>query len=67
MTDHFGDLNKKAPECIELPAENFDALQRRLSKPGRYDLRVARVLSTPAPWDSNDSASVDNDFDNARV
>ena len=32
---------------------DFDALQRRLDKPGRYCPRVAKVLSTPAPWDDD--------------
>jgi uncharacterized protein (DUF1778 family) len=29
----------------------FDALLARLSRPGKYCPRVARVLSTPAPWE----------------
>lgn len=31
---------------------DFDALLQRLSRPGRYCPRVAKVLSTPAPWDA---------------
>ena len=53
MTDHFDALNQTVPKCIKLSAENFDALQRRLYEPGQYDPRVARVLSTPAPWDDD--------------
>jgi len=51
MTDHFVDLTKMVPERIELSPESFAALQRRLAKAGGYDPRVAKVLSTPAPWD----------------
>lgn len=39
------------PERVVLPAEDFDALARRLEQPGRYDPRVARVLSRKAPWE----------------
>jgi hypothetical protein len=39
------------PERVVLPAEDFDALVSRLEQPGRYDPRVARVLSRKAPWD----------------
>lgn len=46
MTDHFGGLHKMVPA-------DFYALLRRLSKPGRYCPRVAKVLSTPAPWDDD--------------
>lgn len=45
MDDHFGGVHKM------VPAANFDVLQRRLSKPGQYDPRVAKVMSTPAPWE----------------
>lgn len=51
MTDHFGDLHKMVPERIGLSQRDFDALVERLAKPGRYCPRVAKVLSTPAPWD----------------
>lgn len=44
MSDHFGELHKMVPG-------DFDALLRRLSEPGRYDPRVAKVLSTTPPWD----------------
>jgi hypothetical protein len=33
----------------------FDALLARLSRPGEYCPRVARVLSTPAPWEAGDT------------
>lgn len=33
-------------------AEAFDRLQQRLQRPSRYCPRVAKVLSTPAPWDA---------------
>ncbi len=46
MTDHFVEVTKMVPA-------DFDALQRRLDKPGRYCPRVAKVLSTPAPWDDD--------------
>lgn len=39
------------PERVVLRAEDFDALASRLEQPGRYDPRVARVLSRKAPWD----------------
>jgi hypothetical protein len=29
----------------------FDSLLRRVTRPGRYCPKVAKVLSTPAPWD----------------
>ena len=45
MTDHFGEMHKIAPA-------DFDALAKRLQQPGRYDPKVAKVLSTPAPWDT---------------
>lgn len=51
MTDHFPGIKKMVPERIVLSADAFEALQRRLDEPGRYDPRVAKVLSTPAPWD----------------
>ncbi len=38
-------------EQVVLPAEDFDALVRRLEQPGRYDPRVARILSRKAPWE----------------
>ena len=44
MTDHFVRLHKMVPAA-------FDALLRRVTRPGRYCPRVAKVLSTPAPWD----------------
>ena len=53
MTDLFVDLTKMVPERIVLSPEGFAALQRRLSQPGRYCSRVAKVLSTPAPWDED--------------
>jgi hypothetical protein len=43
MTDHFGETHKMVPA-------NFDALAKRLQQPGRYDPKVAKVLSTPAHW-----------------
>jgi hypothetical protein len=49
LIDENGEL--AAPYRVELPADDFDALQRRLAEPGQYDPRVARVLSTSAPWD----------------
>ena len=39
------------PERIELTQRDFDALVERLNQPGQYCPRVAKVLSTPAPWD----------------
>jgi len=38
-------------ELVVLPAEAFDALASRLEQPGRFDPRVARVLSRKAPWE----------------
>ena len=35
-----------------IPAEAFDRLQQRLQRPGQRCPRVAKVLSTPAPWDA---------------
>lgn len=54
MADHFVRLPKMVPA-------DFDALLRRLSKPGRYCPRVARVLSTPAPWDDDTTAPETDD------
>jgi hypothetical protein len=45
MTDHFVELHK-------MVSADFDALLRRLQRPSRYCPRVAKVLSTPAPWDA---------------
>jgi hypothetical protein len=45
MADHFGEMHKMTPA-------DFDALAKRLQQPGRYDPKVAKVLSTPAPWDT---------------
>jgi hypothetical protein len=39
-------------ETHTIPAANFDRLLRRLQQPGRYCPRIARVLSTPAPWET---------------
>lgn len=47
MTNHFGEPHKMVPVA-------FDALLRRATRPGRYCPRVARVLSTPAPWDGGE-------------
>jgi hypothetical protein len=33
-----------------VPAD-FDSLAKRLQQSGRYDPKVAKVLSTPAPWE----------------
>jgi hypothetical protein len=38
---------------VILPAAAFDVLLARLCRPGRYCPRVARVLSTSAPWERN--------------
>ena len=43
MTDHFVEVTKMVPA-------DFDALLRRLQRPGRYCPRVAKALSTPALW-----------------
>lgn len=51
MTDLFVDLHRTVPERIELSQRDFDALVERLNRPGQYDPRVSKVLSTPAPWD----------------
>jgi DNA-binding ferritin-like protein len=53
MTDHFEELHKMVPERIELTQRDFDALVERLNQPGQYCPRVAKVLSTPAPWDDH--------------
>lgn len=53
MTDLFVDLTKMVPEPIMLSPEGFNALQRRLAEAGGYCPRVAKVLSTPAPWDED--------------
>ena len=39
------------PERVVLSPENFARLLQRLSAPGRYDPRIARVLMRRAPWD----------------
>lgn len=38
-------------EIVVLPGKAFDALATRLEQPGRFDPRVARVLSRKAPWE----------------
>lgn len=38
-------------ERHSLDPARFDRLQQRLDQPGSYDPQVAKVLSTPAPWD----------------
>ena len=43
------DPHRSEGELVVLPAEAFDALASRLEQPGRYDPRVARVLSRKAP------------------
>jgi len=45
-----------------IPTEAFDRLQQRLQRPGRYCPRVAKVLSTTAPWDTGcDKTSTPDD------
>lgn len=52
LIDENGELARPyRSEPIVLSPEGFDALQRRLAKAGGYDPRVAKVLSTPAPWE----------------
>ena len=44
-----------------VPAD-FDALVLRIARPGQYCPRVAKVLSTPAHWDTGcDKASTPED------
>ena len=50
MTDHFLLLHEEYAERMTTQA--FDALLRRITRPGRYCPRVAKALSTPAPWDA---------------
>jgi len=45
------DPHRSEGALVVLPAEAFDALASRLEQPGRYDPRVARVLSRKAPWE----------------
>lgn len=45
------DPHRSEGEIVVLTAEAFDALASRLEQPGRYDPRVARVLSRKAPWE----------------
>jgi hypothetical protein len=50
MTDHI------------LTATAFDRLLQRIQRPGQYCPRVAKVLSTPAPWDAEcDKTSTPDD------
>ena len=51
MNDHFLRLHEEYAE--RMTAQAFDSLLRRITRPGRYCLRVAKVLSTPAPWDTS--------------
>lgn len=52
LQSHTGtDPHRSEGELVALPAEAFDALASRLEQPGRYDPRVARVLSRKAPWE----------------
>lgn len=39
-------------EHHQLDPASFDRLQQRLQRAGQYDPKVAKVLSTPAPWDA---------------
>jgi len=57
LIDENGELTEPyRPERITLLSqENFDALEKRLSKAGGYDAKVARVLTKPAPWDNEDA------------
>jgi hypothetical protein len=41
----------------------FDALLRRITRPGRYCPRVAKVLSTTAPWDAGCVYSIRRSID----
>jgi hypothetical protein len=50
MTDHFSLLHEEYAE--RMTAQAFDDLVRRITRPGRYCPKVAKVLSTPAPWDN---------------
>ena len=50
MTDHFEELHEEY--CHRMANQAFGALLYRLSRPGRFCPRVAKVLSTPAPWDA---------------
>lgn len=49
----LGSMSEIEPCRITLTAKAFDALQRRLANAGGYDLKVAKVLATPAPWDES--------------
>jgi len=42
------------PERIVLSERDFDALQKRLSEPPKYNENLARLLQKPAPWERTD-------------
>jgi len=42
------------PEKIYLSAEDFDALQKRLSEPPKYNERLAEILKRVPPWERTD-------------
>jgi len=42
------------PEKIYLSAEDFDALQKRLSEPPKYNARLAEILRGTPPWERTD-------------
>lgn len=49
MTDHFLELHEEY--CERMGNQAFARFLHQLSKPGKYCPKVAKVLSTPAPWD----------------
>jgi hypothetical protein len=60
MTNLFSHLHDEYAE--RMTAQAFDALFRRVFKPGQFCPEVARVLSKPAPWeDTCDTTSTPED------
>jgi hypothetical protein len=54
------------PLTTNLSPAAFDALLRRITRPGRYCPKVAKVLSTPALWDDTcDKTSTPEDHGDA--
>lgn len=53
MTDLFSELHEELHEeyCERMVNQAFARLFPRLSKPGKYCPKVAKVMSTPAPGD----------------
>jgi len=53
LKDTLRDEMAHKAERVVLSAKSFDALLERLKRAGGFDPKVARVLTTPSPWDED--------------